>query len=325
MKGDYIRRKVPFLYQLFLLFMEKQADNKLIGEHVSFGELHPDKTFFLIRINNHGLGLLGVYNCVLGYLRIAEKFNYIPIVDLKNYANGYLYKDEIGKKNSWEYYFEQPSKYCLDEVYQSKHVVLASGVNPREASPIILRHYYLLYPKNRSELYYRIIRDQLKLKMDIKHQIDNEFNQIIKGKRVLGIVKRGSDMINCKGHAIQPDIKDLIAKASYSMTKWNCDFLFLASEETIAVDEFKKIFGDKLLTNQSARINEYIEKKAYTDISFNRENDKYLKGLEYLTTVVLLSRCTCLIGSLVGATAGALGMNGGRYENTYIYDLGEYK
>lgn len=325
MNGNYIRRKIPLFYQIFLLLVEQREDNKLIGKKVCYGEKNPDKTFFLIRINNYGLGLIGVYNCVLGYLRIAEKHNFIPVVDLKNYANGYLYKDEIGKKNAWEYYFEQPSKYNLDEVYQSKNVVFASGVNPREASPIILRHYYLLYPKRRSKLYYRIIRDQLKLKIGVKQHIDLEFNQIINGKRVLGVVKRGSDMINCKGHAIQPDIKELIARTSKLMIKWNCEYLFLASEESSAVLEFKKNFGDKLLINQSARVQEYNEGIAYTDISFNRENDKYMKGLEYLTTVVLLSKCTCLIGSLVGATAGALGMNGGQYENTYIYDLGAYK
>jgi hypothetical protein len=50
-----------------------------------------------------------------------------------------------------------------------------------------------------------------------------------------------------------------------------------------------------------------------------------MKGLEYLTTVALLAQCNCLIGSLVGATVGALGLNMGKYENTFIYELGEYK
>ena len=47
--------------------------------------------------------------------------------------------------------------------------------------------------------------------------------------------------------------------------------------------------------------------------------------MEYLTNIVLLSKCDCLLGVYVGGTVGALEMNGGAYEHVEIMDLGVYE
>lgn len=130
MDKSLLRRKFPFLYGLYLLLTQAKNDKNLIGERKSFGEKNPDKTFLVIKINNQILGLMGIYNTVLGYIYLALKKGMIPIVDLQNYDNGYLYKEEIGKVNAWDYYFEQPSGYSLAEAYSSKNVVMATGWDP---------------------------------------------------------------------------------------------------------------------------------------------------------------------------------------------------
>lgn len=322
---SFVRRKSSFLYGLYLKLSQKKEDQSLIGEKLRFGEKNSDKTFLVIKINNAGLGLMGVYNCVLGYLRIAQVNGFIPVIDLKNYNNGYLEEDELGKVNAWEYYFEQPTTFSLDEVYQSKNVIMATGISPREASPIPLNYYYLTNPKVRANKYYNIIKESIKIKPEISEIIDINYNNLLEGKRVIGVVNRGSDMINAPGHQIQPDIQEVIYKTKEMLLKWNCQYVFLATEEVLTLEIFKQEFGDKLLFNKSERVKIYEKGTPFTDVSFGRENDKFKKGLEYLTTVVLLGKCNCLIGSLVGATVGALGLNMGSYENTYIYDLGEYK
>ncbi len=324
MDKSLLRRKLPFLYGVYLSLTENKTDEKLIGERKSFGEKNGDKTFFVIKITNPVLGLMGIYNTVLGYIYFAQRKGMIPVVDLQNYSNGYLYKEEIGKVNAWDYYFEQPSAYSLEEVYNSKNVVIASGLDPKEASPVVL-NYYLQQRKSRAKHYYNIISNQIKIKDSIQEKIENSYKKLFAGKRVIGVVKRGTDIINNAGHAIQPDLADVISKTKEMLVKWNCDSVFLASEEAETVEVFRFEFGDKLLVNESKRVEQYSSNLPYIDISFDRENDKFLKGLEYLTTVVLLSKCNCLIGSLVGATVGALGMNKGEYKHVYIYDLGEYK
>lgn len=322
MTFNYIKRRIPFLYILYLTITQKKYDNKLIGEKSSFGIENPDIIFFIIRLNNPYLGLMAIYNSVLGYIRIAEERGYIPVVDLKNFQNGYLEIEEVGKKNAWEYYFEQPTKYTLEEAYRSKNVIFSSGISPREASPQVLKLF--MDHKKKSDQYFRLKNKYLRIKKNILQQIESQFLNIVGNKRVIGITSRGSDIINLKGHAIQPTTNELIAKSKSMLLKWNCDYIFLASEEEYVVETFRKVFGNRLLINQSMRITEFEKYIPWVEISFNRENDKYLKGFEYLTTVVILSRCQCIIGSLIGATVGALVMNKGEYENTYLYDLGIY-
>lgn len=317
----YFKSKFPFLNYIYLFLTETSKDKQLIGEKRSFGQENPDKTFLIIKLNNPSLGLIAIYNCILGYLRIADINGYIAVVDLKNFKNGYIKDDEIGVINAWDYYFEQPYSYSLDEVYRSKNVIFSSGISPREATPSMIN--FFLNTKKRS-YYFNLIKNKLRIKSDQQRKIDYEYKSLIEGKRVVGVVSRGSDLLSCKGHSIQPDVEALITQTKRMLIKHNCEYVFLATEEENIVETFKKHFVDKLIINDCFRITSFDEYVPLVDISSNRENDKYLKGLEYLTTVVLLSRCDCLIGSLVGATVGALEMNQGQYESTYIYDLGVY-
>ena len=324
--GCFLRKYTPFLYHLFLKINYFNREDKMLrGERKCFGDQNPDKTFFLIKMDNYGMGVLGYFNCVLGYIKYAQNKGFIPVVDMKNYPNTYLEKEEVGKINSWEYYFDQPSEYALDDVYKSKNVMMSSGINTVETSPTVLWFYFCRRrSKKRAQEYYRIIGNQLKINQRTQSILDDYYHRILSGKRVIGVVKRGTDIINCSGHAIQPELSELIDRTKKMQTAWNCEYVFLATEEASTVTAFQEIFGDKLLTNSCARISNY-SKGTIGNISFNRTNDKYLKGLEYLTTVYLLSQCTCLIASLVGATGGALGLNGDKYENIYIYDLGVYQ
>lgn len=319
----YLRQKQPFLFRVFLFIKQKQDKKKLIGETKSFGNENPDKTFLLIKLNNPILGLMAIQSYVLGYLRLADKKGYIPVVDLKNYNNGYLETAEIGNKNAWEYYFEQPTRYTLEDVYKSKNVIIASGEAPVEAYPI--RFHYLMNQKSSASYYFKLLNSFVRIKDSVLQKINQECTTIIGGKRVIGVVNRGSDYINTKGHAIQPTVNDLIIKIKELLIFWGCEYIFLATEEEYVFELFRNSFNDKLLTNDCCRINSFDKYTFYSDVCFNRQDDKYLKGLEYLTSVAILSRCNCLVGSMIGAVSGALVMNQGQYENTYIYDLGVYK
>ncbi len=55
----------------------------------------------------------------------------------------------------------------------------------------------------------------------------------------------------------------------------------------------------------------------------NRANDHFLLGKEYLTQMVILSKCNCLLASQTSATPGVLMMTEG-FENAMIFNLGTY-
>jgi hypothetical protein len=92
----------------------------------NFGELNKDKTFYVIK-RTPGTGLFSNLLFVLNHIMIANKFKYIPIVDMKNYITIYNEKNPIKNTyNAWEYYFDQISDHNLDEVYKSNKVIITS-------------------------------------------------------------------------------------------------------------------------------------------------------------------------------------------------------
>ena len=61
--------------------------------------------------------------------------NAIPVVDMKNFSTKYNELNKIKNTfNSWNYYFEPISKYSLEEVYESKSVIISTGV-PTDEMP----------------------------------------------------------------------------------------------------------------------------------------------------------------------------------------------
>ena len=76
-----------------------------------FGSLNENKTFYVIRRRSHA-GIFSYLSFVLNHLIIAKKNNFIPVVDMQNFVSPYNEKYKIENTlNSWEYYFEQTSKY----------------------------------------------------------------------------------------------------------------------------------------------------------------------------------------------------------------------
>ena len=62
--------------------------------------------------------------CTKSY-KNCEIVGAIPIVDMYNFPTIYNEKEKIlNTYNSWEYFFEQLSNYSLEEVYQSKNVII---------------------------------------------------------------------------------------------------------------------------------------------------------------------------------------------------------
>jgi len=114
----------------------------------SFGKKNPDKLFYVIRIN-YGGGLFSIVLYVLTEIKFAISINAIPIVDMEYFITKYNEGKKIKKTfNSWEYYFYNVSNYNLEEVYQSKNVIINSGVPdkkmPRDwlSDPKIYNYYY---------------------------------------------------------------------------------------------------------------------------------------------------------------------------------------
>lgn len=296
---------------------------------VSFGNKNIDKVFGIICSPESKDGLFAIYRTVLVYIKELIQLGYFPIVDMQNIPNSYLDPEKIGQINSWEYFFEQPSGYSLSDCSYSAQVIDTSKI-PLVDDPDFTYDDVL----NKLEIrkfYYQLSNKYIRLKKTVKEIIKQKYEQIFKivpnGEKVCGVLFRGTDYNKLKPymHYIQPSLQMLIKTIEKLKIEWGFSYIYIATEEQQAINELKNYFGDYVLFLNRIRFLE-TGNKQLADINFYRKNDRYIKGLDYLTEIILLSKCNFLIAGKASGTYGAVILSEEHegYEKEYYFELGLY-
>jgi hypothetical protein len=294
---------------------------------ISYGDENRDKTFYIIGFFDYTCGLFGLISHVLKHIIYTEKFGYIPIVDFQNYDTQYLDPGSLGKENAWEYFFEQPFGYSLCDINKSKNIILSTKTsNPRAR---VLNFDINLSDSRELQKYYNgLFQAYIRPNKTTRNYLAVDEGKIFtENRKLLGILCRGTDYVHKKpaGHEIQPDPKDVIIKAKEIIKKYNCTHIYLATEDQDIYDLFERNFGNMLLSNGQDRFSsgELKDVQFLAGVGKKRERDKYFLGLEYLSSVNILSKCSCFIGGQTTGTFGVYAMTKG-FEYDYVYNLGKY-
>lgn len=288
---------------------------------LSFGNENTDKYFYVIRRAPEEIGLFSYVLTFLGMIVYALDKGFIPVIDMQNYGNMFLEKDEIGKVNSWEYYFKQPAGYSLKEIQNSRHVILSKAV---DLNWFRYPGFSLIYDIDERQRWRLFCKENIVLQQDVIKKRDILVSKLFQGQKVIGVICRGTDYLNLrpKDHPVQPSIEDIIIKTKELMLRNLCERVYLATEDEQIYLKIKKVFGDKLLVNDTRRyLNTYDAK--LSEIVKEKGINKRKNGEDYLLNILLLSKCNCLVAGCSGGLYGALLMTEG-YEEEYIFDLGLY-
>lgn len=295
----------------------------------SFGPLNQDKTFYVIRLYPPASGFLADYNYVLGYMKNAYDHGWIPVVDMQNYQTLYNEDSPIhGTTNVWEYFFEQPldpatgKRYTLEEVYQSKNVILSNGSDQfcnytGDADPEVLKWQH--------EMYLRVpfkkeLTDYIE-KMRASIQIPADMD-------LIGAPIRGSDLgKRFYGHAIQTTTEETIELLKTRVEAWSHEDrkvgIFVNSEEQTAIDLVRERFTHVYCTNSVRFVNNESDKVNRVADLYNKIS-KYENILQYLTNIYLLSQCDSLFGTMNNGYYTAIIWNGGKFSHLETIDKGTY-
>ena len=241
----------------------------------TYGNLNKNKIFYIIR-REPTAGFFSNITFILNHLKICEKINFIPIIDVKNYPSLHNEMQPINKnKNAWEYYFKKINKYSLSEVYKSKNVYLSCKTFQKNMS--------LDMADNKISRYF----SKIKIKKEILQKIDI-FNKkkFKKNNKILGIHFRGSTYKTARSHGFPLTKKLMIKNIQFLMNKFNYNKIFVVTEEQEYLKALKKKFKDKVIYYDSFRMNKLDSYKIYP-----RKNHRYLLGEEILIEAVLLSKC----------------------------------
>ena len=121
------------------------------------------------------------------------------------------------------------------------------------------------------------------------------------------------------------DIKDTLSAAIVKAAQEAiADGVFPAGDLPDIVLEVppKKEFGDLCETNRRQFVH-YEAGLNVPDLKIAREHDAYLRGVEYLTTISMLSKSYAFVGGRTSGSVGAMLLSDG-YKSTYVFDLGRY-
>lgn len=298
------------------LLLRNQWDR--MAFHYSYGNKNPDKTFYVlskpIRKRN------GIYSINFSFLdqlgRIGEN-GYIPVIDMQSFESQYLLPEKVGKVNAWDQFYEPLSPYTVDGVYQSQNVIAGFDSN-----------YYVedFEKKYDYGAYKAVYQKYFHLNPAMTEAVEAEYVRLFSGRgKVLGVLFRGTDMnaLHLPHHAVQPSAREMIELVRKRKAEWECDSIYLTTESEEAVQAFLQAFGDAVFFTDQARFSDTGD-KWLANIHFERENDPYLRGKEYIITISLLSKCSCMVGGICAASLCAPLQKKGEYEHMEFVNKGYF-
>ncbi|MCI8852330.1 MAG: hypothetical protein HFI32_02345 [Lachnospiraceae bacterium] len=297
--------------------------NRIMQDHRK-GTLHENKKIVMIHWDNPGAGLFAYYTQMLGLLAYVGSKGYVPVVDMENYPNPYLLKDEVGKVNAWEFFWEQPGGIRLEEACHAARLFTNNG---RGATYFPSLNIHALESRKETAYWRRAAKQYIRLKKDVWEACEERYRELIAAEdKVLGVLCRGTDYIYQKpsGHPVQPEIERVLEKTEKVHKEFGCTKIFLATEDPEFAERFRETFGEMVVMNQRNFVNYDPQKiKWINDYVEDTGDGQREKGLDYLKTIYILSKCDCLVAGRTSGSLGAYMMSEG-YEYAYFWDLGEY-
>ena len=320
--GLRFQRKHRFLGYKLKYFYYCLARRDILQKKKCYGEDNIDKIIYVIKPDyQDGVeGLLSLIHKQVLYIEHANKRGYVPFVDWKNFKTQYY----DGKTNVWNYFFKQPSELQEKEVYQSKNVYL-SGWTLKNINPSGLFEADIFWDKAIEKKSHEILKSNLDFSDEVLEMLDREA-KMLDIDNCIGVYVRGTDYVKLRpsGEYIQPNVKQVEEQIIKFVEKYQAP-IFLVTEDGNIYDELVNDFGKSLrIVSYDSFVRNYDGKDVLSK-SYVLDEDKKQRGQKYLVKMILLSRCKYLISSITQGSKFSYALNGGKYEDEHIFDLGLYK
>lgn len=288
-------------------------------EEVSLGDEYPDKRFLVIRrFAPMNAGLLSFFFTTIGWIRYALQNDMIPVVDMQTYLNQMLDLWEVGRKNAWEYYFEQPCGFSLPDIKRAKNVTIVNKI----VSPVMVGMIDMLESPNVCAEVRALVRQYVRIKAGALAAFYNpELERALSNPdcRVVGVRARGTDysVVKPQGHCIQPTAEHFI---DYIRTLPPEYMIYLVSEDVNILKPMLQTFGERIILSKQS-LPEY--KGGWMPNCRTLNCSRREEGAGYLKAIYDLSRCDVLIGGGNNGTAAAYAFSDG-FEKFHLFELGKY-
>lgn len=293
--GKFLKHIGNNKYVDFYLNMEMNPRLLLFENN---GLKNQDKAIYVITENGDGWGYFAEFRAMLCKLLYADRMGFYPYI---YWGNSFLYADEKKQNetsNAFEYFFRQLNGITLEEVKESYMVAYS-----KSAEAVMIEQEF------RKDESYSISDELLKklgniynkyidLNLEVEQKLKGEYCELLGKGKILGVHFRGTDYK--KSYDIHPvfvQVQDEIDVVSELFEKGGYDKIFLATDESVAVEEFERKFGeDKVFYYQDT-----FRGKTDVSVAFSkseREFHKYKLGYEVIRDMWTLAQCDGLVSGL---------------------------
>lgn len=286
----------------------------------NFGISEPK--ILVIRRRPPGGGLFSNMNHVLQGIEYAKSENLTPVVDMKNYWTSYSQRRKFnGSNNSWEYFFEPISDIQLQDLDKYQNLTFSKGDRILPSSPLADRGLNFVLNEGLLFKYSNLYADHIKLNKQTREFLNRVKEFLEWETSSFGVSFRGTDYISMqpKGHARQPSYSQLLSRLENKFRKHNYSRLFIATEDAKVRKIISCTYPD--ITYKAFRKRETIERLLSHRTSHSNQT---IEALGYLAEIYLLSECLSITCSIANGSASAFLINGGRYLEPDVINLGVY-
>ena len=296
-------KKIPFILKAvkhindteYVDFFLERETNPLLLEFKSIGNEYSDKRFYVINEVGKGYGFFAEFHTVLSRLAFADAFEFTPVV---SWGKNFLYYDlEKSKKNqnAFEWFFEQPAQYHVKDL---EEVSLVTNSKLVQAVWIEKKYHKQmdLSPEYEEEMV-KIYKKYIHFNEEIEQKLENATNKSFERKKTLGVHFRGTDFkLNYDNHPVSVNIEQEFAIIDDALEEQNYEKIFLATDETEAVEKFTERYGNRVIWYQDVFRGEGNTSVAFSESK--RSCHKYKLAYEVIRDVYTLSMCHGLIAGV---------------------------
>ncbi|MBR2336561.1 MAG: hypothetical protein IKA61_01255 [Clostridia bacterium] len=269
-------------------------------------------------------GFFAELRFLLNELYFADRLGLVPVLTMSENSS-YAEKEPInGTTNPFEYYFLQPTEVTLESAKNSFAVVEHNWIQ----RDFIKKSLGFKSGYAPTEEYFEVIANLMKKYLRFNEDTENKVckvaKELLEDKRTLGIHIRGADFKrHYDNHPNMVTIEEYAQSVEETLKEHSFDKIFLATDDSEAIEVFSAKFGDKLVYYKDVIRTSGDETVMKSEV--DRPLHHYLLGLEVIRDSYTLSRCDGLIAGLSNVSIFSRLMKqsvGKKYDYLKILDKG---
>ncbi len=266
-----------------------------------FGNENYGKIVYVIDpVNSFTSGLFSNFNSLLQYLCTADLLGFVPVVKCSEesiYFESNFQDDEqiFNTRNFFEYYFEQPMGISVENAENSAAVVFSET----KQRTLALKN----SREQQEQIYVQMLKKYIRFNEPTLTLLNDAKKRMLQGKKTLGVKYRGTDYFRgFKNHPIPCTSKEIIDVTRKVFERGKYDQIFLATEETEALEAFKEEFGNVLCYFEDVERYGRGENVMVGMDKSIAQYPRYKLGLEVIRDTWILAHTDGFVGSQSGVT-----------------------